>query len=70
MTHAPEAFPGPQAKTAAGRVGRPLTPAQVTALRRNRNLFTAGEDNLILRGVNLYGEKEWALVSDRFLPDR
>ena len=74
LTHAPEAFPGPTAQAApagtTGRVGRPLTPAQVTALRRNRNLFTAGEDNLILRGVNLYGEKEWALVSDRFLPDR
>ena len=39
-------------------------------LRRNRNLFTSGEDNLVLRGVNLYGEKQWLLIADRFLPDR
>ena len=38
--------------------------------RRNRNLFTAGEDNLVLRGVNLYGEKQWVLIADRFLPER
>ena len=41
-----------------------------TMFRRNRNLFTAGEDNLILRGVNLYGEKQWMLITDRFIPDR
>jgi len=35
-----------------------------------RNQFTSSEDNLILRGINLYGEKEWLLISDRFLPDR
>jgi hypothetical protein len=33
-------------------------------------LFTAGEDNLVLRGVNLYGEKQWTLIADRFLPER
>lgn len=27
-------------------------------------------DNLVLRGVNLYGEKQWVLIADRFLPDR
>jgi len=64
LTHAPEAFEEPD------KVGRPLTKKQEAELRRNRHTFTAGEDNLILRGVNLYGEKEWCLVSDRFLPDR
>jgi hypothetical protein len=39
-------------------------------LRENRSQFTAAEDNLVLRGVNLYGEKEWTLISERFLPDR
>lgn len=39
-------------------------------LKRNRNLFTSGEDNMVLRGVNLYGEKQWMLLSDRFLPER
>ena len=39
-------------------------------LRRHRNLFTSGEDNLVLRGVNTYGEKQFTLISDRFLPDR
>jgi hypothetical protein len=48
----------------------PSTPQQEMVLRRNRNLFTAGEDNLVLRGVNLYGEKQWILIADRFLPDR
>jgi len=43
---------------------------QQAQMRRNRNQFTSGEDNLILRGVNLYGEKEWLMISDRFLPDR
>ena len=64
LTHAPEAFDEPD------KVNRPLTKKQEAELRRNRHTFTAGEDNLILRGVNLYGEKEWCLVSDRFLPDR
>jgi len=64
LTHAPEAFDEPD------KVYRPLTKKQEAELRRNRHTFTAGEDNLILRGVNLYGEKEWCLVSDRFLPDR
>ncbi len=46
------------------------TPAQESILRKNRNFFTAGEDNLVLRGVNLYGEKQWVLIADRFLPER
>ena len=48
----------------------PCTEEQQTFLRRNRNLFTSGEDNLVLRGVNLYGEKQWILIADRYLPDR
>lgn len=31
----------------------PCTHSQELMLKRNRNLFTAGEDNLVLRGVNL-----------------
>ena len=64
LTHAPEVFDDPD------KVTIPLTKKQEFELRKNRHSFTAGEDNLILRGVNLYGEKEWCLVSDRFLPDR
>lgn len=48
----------------------PCTEEQQALLRRNRNLFTSGEDNLVLRGVNLYGEKQWILIADRYLPDR
>jgi hypothetical protein len=48
----------------------PCTEEQQVFLRRNRNLFTSGEDNLVLRGVNLYGEKQWILIADRYLPDR
>jgi hypothetical protein len=48
----------------------PCNEEKETILRRNRNLFTSGEDNLVLRGVNLYGEKQWVLLGDRFLPDR
>lgn len=48
----------------------PCTLEQRQLLKRNRNLFTAGEDNLLLRGVNLYGEKQWELLGDRFLRDR
>lgn len=48
----------------------PCSPVQVLFLRKNRNLFTAGEDNLVFRGVNLYGEKQWNLISDRYLPER
>jgi hypothetical protein len=48
----------------------PCTEEQELSLRRNRNLFTSGEDNLVLRGVNLYGEKQWILIADRYLPDR
>jgi hypothetical protein len=48
----------------------PCTPTQELSLRKNRNLFTSAEDNLVLRGVNLYGEKQWLLISDRYLPDR
>jgi hypothetical protein len=48
----------------------PCTEDQQIVLRRNRNLFSSGEDNLVLRGVNLYGEKQWILIADRYLPDR
>lgn len=48
----------------------PCSDEQQSLLRRNRNLFTSGEDNLVLRGVNLYGEKQWILIADRYLPDR
>jgi hypothetical protein len=48
----------------------PCTQSQELLLKRNRNLFTSGEDNLVLRGVNLYGEKQWMLISDRFMPER
>ncbi len=48
----------------------PANRYQESQMRRNRNQFTCGEDNLTLRGVNLYGEKEWLMISDRFLPDR
>jgi hypothetical protein len=48
----------------------PLTVDQLRDVRKNRNLFTSGEDNLVLRGVNLYGEKQWILIADRYLPDR
>ena len=48
----------------------PANRHQESQMRRNRNQFTCGEDNLTLRGVNLYGEKEWLMISDRFLPDR
>ena len=39
-------------------------------LLKDRNQFTAAEDSLVFRGVNLYGEKQWMLIADRFLPDR
>lgn len=48
----------------------PCNEEQHMFLRRNRNLFSSGEDNLVLRGVNLYGEKQWILIADRYLPDR
>ena len=32
----------------------PCTPQQQLVLRKNRNQFTASEDNLVLRGINLY----------------
>ena len=48
----------------------PCNAIQESILRKNRNFFTAGEDNLVLRGVNLYGEKQWVLIADRFLPER
>jgi hypothetical protein len=48
----------------------PCHEEQQLFLRRNRNLFSSGEDNLVLRGVNLYGEKQWILIADRYLPDR
>lgn len=45
FTHAPEAFKEPETVTTT------LTKAQCFELRRNKLQFTAGEDNLILRGV-------------------
>mmetsp|Transcript_31349 Transcript_31349/g.46237 ORF Transcript_31349/g.46237 Transcript_31349/m.46237 type:complete len:902 (-) Transcript_31349:440-3145(-) len=48
----------------------PCSSQQAQALKRDRNQFTAGEDSLVFRGVNLYGEKQWLLIADRFLPDR
>ena len=45
FTHAPEAFAEPE------KVHDTLTKAQRLELRRNKNQFTSGEDNLILRGV-------------------
>ena len=48
----------------------PCNEDQQAALRRNRSVFTSGEDNLVLRGVNLYGEKQWRLIADRYLPAR
>ena len=48
----------------------PCSEEQERFLRRFRSLFTSGEDNLVLRGVNLYGEKQWILIADRYLPDR
>lgn len=48
LTYAPEAFESPE------KVIAPLTREQQTELRKNRGQFTAGEDNLILRGVVSY----------------
>lgn len=48
----------------------PMTDEQERFFRRFKSIFTSGEDNLLLRGVNLYGEKQWILIADRFLPDR
>lgn len=45
FTHAPEAVSKPD------EVGETLTKAQRYELRKNKLQFTAGEDNLILRGV-------------------
>lgn len=59
----PKEFMGPKFKP-------PCTHQQSLAIKRNRSLFTNGEDNLVLRGVNLYGEKQWELIANRFLPDR
>lgn len=39
-------------------------------MKKIQNRFTASEDNLVLRGVNVFGEKEWSAISQRFLPDR
>ena len=49
---------------------KPCSEEQKRFLRRFKTLFTSGEDNLVLRGVNLYGEKQWILIADRYLPDR
>lgn len=70
LTHAPEAFSDESKGQDPSKVKLQLTKIQKLELRKSRNQYTAAEDNLILRGVNLYGEKEWVLVSDRFLPDR
>ena len=70
LTHAPEAFGNVTKGQEPSKIKCPLAKTHRLELRQNRNQFTAAEDNLILRGVNLYGEKEWVLVSDRFLPDR
>jgi hypothetical protein len=48
----------------------PMTEEQEAYVRRTKSIFTSGEDNLVLRGVNLYGEKQWILIADRYLPDR
>jgi Myb-like DNA-binding domain len=48
----------------------PCSPTEEILLKKSRGLFTAGEDNLVFRGVNLYGEKQWNLISDRYLPER
>ena len=48
----------------------PLTEELEAHIRRTKSIFTSGEDNLVLRGVNLYGEKQWILIADRYLPDR
>lgn len=45
------------------------SPEQQRQVRMNRTIFTQHEDNLLLRGVNLFGEKEWNSISDRFLPE-
>ena len=45
FTHAPEAFTEPD------KVSATLTTAQQKELRKNKNQYTTGEDNLILRGV-------------------
>jgi hypothetical protein len=59
----PQEFLGPAFKP-------PCSKEEELLFRRNRNLFTSGEDNLVLRGVNLFGEKQWLLIADRFIPDR
>ena len=38
--------------------------------RINPHAFTSAEDALILRGRNLFGEREWYLVAGRFMPER
>lgn len=36
------------------------------------NIYTIyiTNNHQVLRGVNLYGEKQWMLIADRYLPDR
>lgn len=48
----------------------PTSEPQVVMLKKDRNQFTSAEDSLVFRGVNLYGEKQWLLIADRYLPDR
>jgi len=64
-----ELFSNPQ-EFLAHDFKKPCKEEDVRFLRRFRSLFTSGEDNLVLRGVNLYGEKQWVLIADRYLPDR
>ena len=40
------------------------------ASRVNSNIFTSAEDALILRGRNLFGEREWYLIAQRYMPER
>jgi len=35
------------------------------SMRNDRELFTFGEDNLILRGVNLFGDRQWKQISGK-----
>lgn len=48
----------------------PCSKKQEKLLRRSTNMFTSAEDTLLLRGVNLYGEKQWSEIGSRFLPER
>jgi len=70
LTYPGEIMGSPVEAIKRKREGIILNTEEQLSLRKNRVQFTASEDNLLLRGVNLYGEKEWTLISDRYLPDR